>query len=111
MAELRVCVDAILRVLAHACRHAGLLQFLEVVAEATSLNRAAGSIGLGIEEQHNGLAREAAQCNKVAVLIGQGKVFHGVAGLHGVISSRSILARQSTSSSPRAEPRRPPAYR
>ena len=52
-----------------------------VVAHAAGLGGAAGGVGLGIEVENDGLAAQARQRDGVAVLVGEGEVGGGVAGI------------------------------
>ncbi len=46
-----------------------------MVAKAAGFDGAAGGVGLGVEEEDDGLAGEVREADGVAVLIGQGEVF------------------------------------
>lgn len=63
--------------------YASLLQFCEMVAKAAGFDGAARGVGLGIEEEYDGLAGEVGEVDDVAVLIRQGEIFYDVADLHG----------------------------
>ena len=78
------------------------LQLGEVVSEAAGFDGATGRVGLGIEEEDDGLAGEIREADLVAVLIGEGKVFDETTDLH---EAELLNIRREQAGGPRRRPR------
>ena len=57
-----------------------------LVAESAGLDGAAGSVGPGIKEEHDGFTLEGGESDRLSVLVGQGEVGSFLVDVHDYVS-------------------------
>lgn len=63
----------------------GLLEFAESIAETTSFDGTARSVGPGIEEEHHGPIGEIGKVNGLSVLVLKSEIFDFIVDLHTIL--------------------------